>query len=54
MIRKNDISTNINPENQNPGFNQFSELINGRVAMISFIIIFFLELILKKPIISLL
>lgn len=35
------------------GFNAFSEKLNGRAAMIGIILIFFIEIILKKNILSL-
>ena len=36
------------------GFNKEAELLNGRVAMIGFILLIFIELILGKGVISLL
>lgn len=36
------------------GFNKEVELLNGRIAMISFILLMILELFIKKGIISLL
>lgn len=40
-------------ENTKWGFTQFSEKINGRIAMISFLIIFIIELITKEKLINL-
>lgn len=40
-------------ENTKWGFTQFSEKINGRIAMTSFLIIFILELITKQKLIDL-
>lgn len=41
-------------ENTKWGFTQFSEKINGRIAMTSFLIIFVIELITKQKLIDLL
>jgi hypothetical protein len=35
------------------GFNKKAEILNGRIAMISFIILFLIELVLHKPILFL-
>lgn len=40
-------------ENTKWGFTQFSEKINGRIAMTSFLIIFIIELITKQKLIDL-
>lgn len=58
----NKIITNLNVdtspyeplENTNWGFTTFSEKINGRVAMMGFIILFVFELLTKEKIIDLL
>jgi hypothetical protein len=42
------------PENNKWGFTQYSEKINGRIAMLSFIILFIIELITKQNLTSLL
>ena len=39
-------------ENTNWGFTTFSEKINGRAAMIGFIILFLIELVTKQKIID--
>jgi len=35
------------------GFNKKAEILNGRIAMIAFIILFAIELVLRKPILFL-
>ena len=35
------------------GFNKKAEILNGRIAMIGFIVLFLIELVLHKPILFL-
>jgi hypothetical protein len=53
-MSKNNISlyTPIEIENKIWGFTSFSEQINGRVAMIGFMLLFFFELITKQKLID--
>lgn len=39
-------------ETTNGGFNTYSERINGRLAMLGFFLIFFIEILTKEKIIS--
>lgn len=41
-------------ENNKWGFTRFSEKINGRIAMISFLIVFIIELLTKQKLIDIL
>ena len=54
----NDITSSTNAcqpsETLKWGFTRFSEKINGRIAMISFILVFSIELITKQNLIDLL
>jgi hypothetical protein len=53
----NDITSNTNAyepyKNIKWGFTQYSEKVNGRIAMISFLLVFTIEVITKQNIINL-
>ena len=50
---KYNIELELENQKKRWGFTQFSEKLNGRIAMIGFILFYFIELITKKNLVEL-